>query len=269
MDAETLKARLKIAGLLAVAAILLAASGCTFPPAGVKVGRLQTESRTVDLGGATSVSVEIFMGAGELEVSGGAEELLEADFTYNVEELKPEVSYSGSRLIVSTPDVKVGLGSLWDVDDYRYEWDLSLNDDVAMEMDVDVGAGRADLLLGSMSLTSLDIDTGAGDVTVDVSGSSTLTRLNLDMGAGKVTADLTGDWQGDLDATFQGGVGDLTVRLPRTVGVRVQVGGGVGKVDATGLSRDGDTYTNDAYRESEVTLRIEIEGGVGRINLQG
>jgi hypothetical protein len=269
MNTENLKANLKAAGLLAMAAVLLAASGCTFPPGGVKVGRLQTESRSVALGSAASVSVEIFMAAGELEVSGGAGDLLEAGFTYNVEELKPEVSYSAAQLIVSTPDIEVGIGSLWDLDDYRYEWELRLNEDVPMEMNIDMGAGRADLMLGTLSLTSLDIDTGAGDVSVDVSGASSLTRLSLEMGAGKVTADLTGDWQEDLDAVFQGGVGDLTVRLPRTVGVRVDIEGGLGQVDVTGLSRDGDVYANDAYGESDVTLRIEIEGGVGRINLQG
>jgi hypothetical protein len=53
------------------------------------------------------------------------------------------------------------------------------------------------------------------------------------------------------------------------VGVRVDIDGGLGKVDAAGLARDGDVYTNNAYGESDVTLRIEIEGGVGRINLQG
>jgi len=210
------------------------------------VGPLRTESRTVELGSAKSVSVEINMGAGELEVSGGADELLEADFTYNVAELKPEVSYSGGKLIVQLPDVKVGIRSLWDLDDYRYEWDLRLNDDVPMEMNVDLGAGTVDLALGSLSLT----------------------KLSIDMGAGRVTADLTGDWQNDLDAQLQGGVGELTVRLPRDVGVRVEIDGGLGEVNAAGLAKNGDVYTNDAYGESEVTLRIDINAGVGRINLE-
>ena len=237
---------LKIAGLLVIAAILLAASGCSLSAQGVRVGPLRTESRTVELGSAKSVSVEINMGAGELEVSGGADELLEADFTYNVAELKPEVSYSGGKLIVQLPDVKVGIRSLWDLDDYRYEWDLRLNDDVPMEMNVDLGAGTVDLALGSLSLT----------------------KLSIDMGAGRVTADLTGDWQNDLDAQLQGGVGELTVRLPRDVGVRVEIDGGLGEVNAAGLAKNGDVYTNDAYGESEVTLRIDINAGVGRINLE-
>jgi hypothetical protein len=42
------------------------------------------------------------------------------------------------------------------------------------------------------------------------------------MGAGEVTVDLTGDWQNDLDVNIEGGVGEITLRLPRGVGVRVE-----------------------------------------------
>jgi hypothetical protein len=37
---------------------------------------------------------------------------------------------------------------------------------------------------------------------------------------------------------------------------------------AEGLSRDGDAYVNDAYGESEATLNVDIEGGVGLIRLE-
>jgi hypothetical protein len=251
--------------LMAIVVVLLAASGCG---SGVTVGKLQTESKTVELGGAASVRVEIDMGAGELDVTGGAAELLEADFTYNVAELKPEVDYSGSTLSVRTPDVDTGIGSLWDVDDYRYEWDLRLNDDVPMEMRVNVGAGRTDLKLSSLSLTRLDVAGGAGEILVDLSGSASLTRLDIASGAGALTVDLSGAWQNDLEATIGGGVGKRTLILPRDTGVRVKVETGVGGVDATGLTKEGEYYTNDAYGQSSVTLDIEVKGGVGETELR-
>ena len=253
-----------LAGLLVVVVVLFAATSCT---GGSRVGDLQTKSETVELGDAESVSVEIELGAGELAVSGGAAELLEATFTYNVDELEPEATYSDGKLIVNHADVKGGIGTFFDLDDYRNEWDLHLNEDVPMEMSVDLGAGRSDLALGSLALTRLDINAGAGDVDLDLAGSQSLDRLDLGLGAGRVTLNLTGDWQDDLDATIQGGVGEITLRLPRDVGVRVEVDTGIGGVDASGLTKDGDTYTNDAYGESDVTLRIDISGGVGQINL--
>ncbi len=253
-----------LAGLLVGAFLLFAATGCD---SGARVGDLQTKSETVELGDAESVSVEIEMGAGELDVSGGTGELLEATFTYNVDELDPEVTYGDGKLIVQHADIKARIGTFFDLDDYRNEWDLRFNEDVPMEMGIDLGAGRVDLTLGSLALTRLDINAGAGDVDLDLSGSLALNQLDFSMGAGRATLDLTGDWQDDLEATIQGGVGELTLRLPSDVGVRVDVDGGIGGVDTSGLTKDGDTYTNDTYGESDITLRINIDGGVGQINL--
>ena len=255
----------KVIGLVAILALTVAIGGCR---GGARVGKLQTESKIVELGGATSVRVDIQMGAGELDVTGGAAELLDADLTYNVADLKPEVDYQGGKLSVRTPDVTTRIRSLWDVDDYRYEWSLRLNDGVPMDMDVSLGAGRADLVLGSLSLTELDVRRGAGSVLVDLSGSTSLTRLEIGGGAGRLTVDLTGDWQGNLEATIEGGVGAKTVRLPKDVGVRVQVQLDVGGVDAQGLTKEGEYYTNDAYGQSDVTLDIEMETGVGGITLE-
>jgi hypothetical protein len=249
---------------VAFVVLLFAATGCD---EGTRVGDLQTKSETVELGDADSVSVEIEMGAGELEMSGGAGELLEATFTYNVDELDPEVTYSNNKLIVQHGDVKGRIGTLFDLDEYRNEWDLRFNDDVPMEMNIDLGAGRTDLTLGSLALTKLNIDAGVGDVALDLSGSQSLNQLDFDMGAGKFTLDLTGDWQEDLDASIQGGLGELNLRLPADVGVRVDVDTGIGSVDTSGLTKDGDTYTNDTYGESDVTLSIKVDGGVGKINL--
>ena len=255
----------KIITLLAMAVILLAASGCG---GGVRVGELRIESETVELGGAASVHIDIEMAAGELEVSGGAAELLEADFTYNVAELKPVVDYSGGKLSVRTPDVDVRGASFWDLDEYRYEWDLHLNEDVPMEMQVSMGAGRSDLQLGGLNLTRLDVTRGAGEVVVDLSGSTSLTRLTIGGGAGATTVDLTGNWQQDMEATIEGGLGNRTLILPKEAGVRVKVEVGVGGVDATGLTKEGEYYTNDAYGQSDVTLNIQVDGGVGNTELR-
>jgi hypothetical protein len=169
--------------------------------------------------------------------------------------------------VIKDDDVKEGIGTFFDLDNYRNEWDLRFNEDVPIEMSIDLGAGRTDLALGSLALTELNIEAGAGDVNLDLSGSQSLSRLEFDMGAGAITLDLTGDWQEDLGATIRGGVGEINLKLPKDVGVRLEVNTGIGGIDSSGLSKDGDTYTNDAYGESDVTLRIDIAGGIGQINL--
>ncbi len=53
-----------------------------------------------------------------------------------------------------------------------------------------------------------------------------------------------------------------------TIGVRVRAEGGIGKINAEGLDKEGDSYVNDAYGNSEVTVNVEVQGGVGEINLE-
>jgi hypothetical protein len=231
-----------VASLLILIAVASTATGCY---RGVRVGDLQTKSQTIERGEAEAVNVEIQMGAGKLDVSGGASELLEASFTYNVEELNPQATSADGRLEVKDSGVDVGITSLVDLVEFRNEWDLRLNEDVPMEMIIDLGFGSSNLILGALTLTSLTINGGAGEVTID----------------------LTGDWQNDLEARIMGGLGDIHLRLPADVGVRIEVDTGIGTVDASGLTRDGNTYTNDAYGVSDVTLQIHIGGGVGNIDV--
>ena len=73
---------------------------------------------------------------------------------------------------------------------------------------------------------------------------------------------------GNLDVTIDTGATNLTVLLPSDVGVRVKVDRGPTVIDASGLVEDGDVYTNDAYGVSDVTLKVDIDAGVGQINLE-
>jgi len=224
-----------------LAALLLA--GCSSDD--VRVGELRTESKSVELGDATSVRVKVVLGAGDLAVTGGATKLLEADFTYNVAKLKPEVEFTDGTLVVQHPDVR-GYRTLQDITDFRNEWDLRLNNDVPMNLSLDMGAGTSDLQLAGLSLTDLDII----------------------LGAGKSTVDLSGGWRRDLDVTINSGAANITVRLPKDVGVRVEIEAGLTAINASGLTKDGNVYTNAAYGTSEVTLHINILAGIGQINLE-
>lgn len=260
-----MKVRWGIAFVLLVIGLILV-TGCDSGT--LDIGELQTDSTTIDLGDEQEVAAEITMGAGRLLIDGGSDALLEAQFTYNVVDWKPEVSYEVSdgtgRLKVDQPDARQGLS--FDLDELRYEWDLRLNDDVPMDLLITVGAGDSQLVLNSLSLNSLEFESGAGDIVIDLRG-STLRELDVRMGAGDVEVDLSGNWQQDLSASIKGGVGRATVILPASTGVRASVQGGLGQVNAEGLNKDGGIYTNDAYGQSDVTLDIDIEGGVGEINL--
>jgi hypothetical protein len=231
--------------LLVTAAVLAGACG-TQPGGTPQVGNMQRESKSVDPKGAQSARAQLKIGAGELNLAGGADQLMEADFSYNVSEWKPKVNYDVSG---DTGELMVKQGSAEGADlsgDARNEWDIRLNDELPTELVVQMGAGESNLDLDSLTLSGVD----------------------LQMGAGKTTVDLTGDYARSFDTSIQGGVGEATVELPSDVGVKVKAEGGLGKINAEGLKRVGNAYVNDAYGESDVTLRVDVQGGVGEINLE-
>jgi hypothetical protein len=239
-EKSTMKTKYLLIALVLFGALLLAACSSR-----ARVGALQTESKSVELGGARSVNVDINLGAGDLELTGGAEKLLEADFNYNVARLKPEVKYKNGTLVVRQPDYN-GIPDLIGIGGYRNEWGLRLSDEVPMDLSVNMGAGTSDLKLAGLSLTGLDIILGAGTYTID----------------------LAGDWARDLDVTIDSGAAFITMRLPRDVGARVVVDRGANLIDTAGLSQDGNVYTNAAYGVSEVTMQVNLKAGIGQINLE-
>lgn len=208
---------------------------------------IQHKTEAVELQGAESVRATVEIPAGELEISGGASKLLEADFDYAESEGDPHAEYNvsgkqGELTVTQIQSSKVHVHILG----RQNTWKLRMNNEVPLELRVNMGAGQGDLRLQGLSLT----------------------RLEAHVGAGQLTLDLRGDWHKNLDAEVHGGVGSATIRLPKNVGVRVTATGGIGAINAGGLKRDGDEYVNEAYGKSPVTLRLDIHGGIGEISLQ-
>ena len=229
--------------VLVVAAVLLGSCGAQGQEG---VGEMQNESRSVQPKDAKTVRAHLVMGAGELKVGGAADALMEANFSYNVADWKPQIDYdvnddTGELTVKqgSGDGGRLGGGA-------RNEWDLRLNDYVPTDLVVEMGAGESDLDLDSLALTGLD----------------------LQMGAGGTTVDLTGDYAQDFDASIEGGVGEATVLVPSEVGVRVRAEGGLGKINAEGFQREGEAYLNDAYGDSDVSLNVDVQGSVDSINLE-
>jgi hypothetical protein len=239
-EKQAMKTNRILIAIVLIGALLL--SSCA---SRARVGALQTESQSVELGDAKSVRVEITFGAGDLEVKGGAQKLLESDFIYNVAKLKPEVKYTDGTLVVSQPGAR-GLPALQGITDYRNEWSLRLNDKAPMDLSVEMGAGTSNLQLAGLSLTQLNVNQGAGESTIDLSG----------------------DWARDLDATIEAGAAGLTVRLPKDIGARVKVESGPHTIETTDLTQDGDAYTNAAYGTSDATVQVNLKAGIGLINLE-
>jgi hypothetical protein len=213
--------------------------------------------QTVPLGTAASARIEGRLGAGSVRLAGGTVagagrpmlrgELLRAEFITADETAPPTID---DEIVADSRRVRVvqdhGASLTWPWQTPASDWTLFLNPTVPTALNLEIGAGEADLALGGLTLTDLVVANGAGDTTLDLSG----------------------DWSASLDATVRIGAGDLTLRLPRHVGVQIEVDQVTGHVDAGGFAEADGFYTNAAFGEAPVNLTIEVDQGVGDVNLE-
>jgi N-terminal domain of toast_rack, DUF2154/Domain of unknown function (DUF5668) len=207
-------------------------------------GRHEHETKMVDLKGAKSVRMMVHMPAGELHIEGGAAQLLEGDFYQSASWGAPTVDYQVQDGVGMLSINQESSNTVMTRSDNN--WKLKVTDQVPVDLEVDVGAGRGDLNLSKVDLT----------------------RMKLNIGAGQATVDLTGERAKDLEAEIHGGVGEAIVRLPKNIGVVATVHGGLGSVDVHGLKEDDGEYTNAAYGKAPNTIHLTVEGGIGHIKLE-
>ncbi|MEM9675482.1 MAG: toast rack family protein [Cyclobacteriaceae bacterium] len=231
----------------------------------------QTISQSIDANGAESVSTSIEMKAGKLIVTGGAKQLMDADFVYNYESWEPEITYETEGetgfLTIEQPKMK-NININFDGDQEVNEWTVKLNDNILQDLSCNLGAGETNLDLRGLALNSVDINAGVGEHNINLQNCS-LPELEINAGVGEVSVDLSGEWRNDLNADIKGGIGELNLSLPGTVGIRLKVAGGLGEVDVpNNFKKDGRTYTNDLYESAEHRLEFDIKAGLGSINVE-
>ncbi len=221
--------------------LALCLSGCVIE---TRTGPLQHDSFSVERDASQFLRVSLNMGAGNLRLSGGAAKFLEGDLDYNVDSWRPVLKYSTAaghgNIDISQPGAHHGQAG-----NVKYEWGLRLANDVPLDLSVHFGAGEAHLDLGSLFLRSVDVE----------------------MGVGRLDMDLRGATRRDYDVRIRGGVGEATVRLPRDAGVYAKAVGGIGSIRTTGLRKEGDHLVNDAYDRSKASIHLDVQGGIGAINL--
>jgi hypothetical protein len=225
---------------IAIAAALLLCGGCEKIPGAT--GETRHETKVIELDKAETARVEIKMGAGELHVQSGTPKLLEANFAYNVPDLKPVVDYkaaaSGGELTISQSDS----GSFRNTVN---TWDVKLNGQLPLDVSASLGAGEASLELGRMNLRSVKVNVGVGEVEMDLRGEPTR----------------------DYNVQIQGGVGEATVYLPKDAGIAARASGGIGEISTEGLEMRNGVWINPERLNAPVTIRLDVKGGIGEIRL--
>jgi hypothetical protein len=284
----------RISILLIVATIALTTLACgisiDLPVTRVSTGPTVTDDILVPFSPSSlPVDLTLSFGAGELKVAPGAQDaLVQGTATYNVKELKPEISVDGNQMRIQTGELEIGgipalRGNL------KNEWDLKLSE-VPTSLTINAGAYKSNIELGGLSILSLSVSDGAAEVEVDFSepnrtqmstlryetGASSvklrgLANSNAESvifkgGAGEYILDFSGDLQQDMDVSVDTGMSSITIIVPKGTSARVLYDGGLSNVDISG---DWEKVGNDYYLDGDgPRITINVNLGAGNLELR-
>jgi predicted membrane protein len=194
----------------------------------------------IERGAATSARVEINMSGGELELKSGAATLFAGDFDFNVPVLKPAIDYAVDG---SSGTLKVSQGSA--SGNYENTWRLSLDETTPVDLDVNLGAGDLQLMLGRVNLRSLTVRLGAGDLNLDLRGTPSK----------------------GYSVNVQAGAGDATIRLPASVSISARTSGLIGDSNVSGLEKRDGRWINPRAEAAPVTIDVHVQHAIGDLRL--
>jgi len=208
-------------------------------------GDLIEETVTVDLEEAHKVDATIIIYKGDLQISGGNQQsLLISDFSYNLKQWAPEVTYAvengeGILKIIQKENEKGLFNSLIN------HWTLAFNPDIPLDLDIAIGNGENQLDLSAINLSNLKMAMGSGDAIID----------------------FTGDYQENIAVYLAGGIGHTTINLPEDVGVRLLIKGVFNRIKCDGFNQIGNFYYNPTFNFSERKIYITLISGLGMIDI--
>jgi hypothetical protein len=168
---------------------------------------------------------------------------------------------------------------------------IALTREVPLDLDLEFGAGEAEIELGGMSLQRLSLQTGASETRVSFSepnplaaeevsieagaadlrviglGNTRARSIEFKGGVGATVLDFSGAWQGAAEASVEMGIGSVTLQLPRSHGVRIDRSSFLASFSGPNLERRGDSYYSSNWEETQNRLTIDLSAALGSIEI--
>ena len=238
-----------LASLVGLAVILALLAGVLWW-VGVRIDQGQAvpgEAVSQELGGATEASVQLEPGAGSLHVDALAESgslvegTVDPRYSRNV---SSDYDLEGSRAsytLRSSEATVVYFGGTtrgWD-------WDLGLTTEVPIDLQVNLGAGEAELDLTGLQLSAVNVNLGVGQTIVTLPS------------------------EGSYRAEVKGAIGQVIVYIPEGLGVRLETSTGIaGSQVPDGYIKDGSTYVSPGYNTAENRVDLHAGTAIGNLVVQ-
>jgi hypothetical protein len=245
--------------------------------------------------GETRLDARLQYAAGDLRlVAGQPSELYRMDLSYDQDRYLPVSDFdtqTGSVLLGLKP---AGQGGVRVVSRSQLSQVavVALSPAVDLALGLTLGAVKADVELGGLRITNLQVKTGASravlrfsqpnaarcdrasisagaaEVSVLGLGNSRCDQIEFEGGVGRVLLDFAGAWTSSSRVVVTMAMGELTLRLPRRVGLRVSMDKFLSSFEAAGLVRQGNAFQSPNYAGSQRHLDLNLTTAMGGVNVE-
>ena len=233
--------------------------------------------------------VQVQYGGGRLSIgptpSGNA--LYRALLRYDANAFKPVTEYKHGQLVLG-----IDGGSIRGRNLKEGRLDITLSNKLPLELDLKFGAVEADIELGGLRVRELSISTGASETNIGIAspnsiecsqfkaevgaaefkigglGNLNCEKMHVQGGVGDVTLDFNGAWRIDALVEVEMGLGSLTLRVPRGLGVQVRKGGVLSSFDSQELIKRGNVYYSENWDEATNRLTFVVDAALGSIRME-
>ena len=247
------------------------------------------------LHGETRLNARVEYGAGSLRIGPGQPaELYRMNLSYDEARFVPVSDFDVSSRTVVLGLRAAGQGGVRVVSSNQLKQlaSIAISPRADLALDLSLGAVDAEIELGGLRISDLDLKTGASRATVRFSrpngmrcrhatlsagaaevsvyglGNSRCDRIEFEGGIGKVLLDFSGVWSSSAHAKVKMAVGELTLRLPRRVGIRLAMDKFLSSFEPAGLVRTGDSFVSPNYDGAEHRLDLDISTAVGGVSVE-
>jgi hypothetical protein len=259
-------------------------------PASAEAQSWRETTMSRQLEGSGPVRTQVSYGAGTFALRATDERLLyRVSLRYDENAFEPDVDFTGDRLRIGMegsgrrfPFGRTSSGG---------SMDLELARGVPMDLELKFGAVKADVDLGGLALTNLQLSTGASESRIDVSEPNTsqlrratfeigaadfslrrlgnlgAERIDVKAGVGHVALSLDGRWRADGRLNIEMGLGALELRVPEGLGIRIRKDSFLTSFDPEGLVKRGDSYYSLDWEDADRKVTIDLNAAFGSVQV--
>jgi len=201
------------------------------------------EELSIPLEGVQQATIKIEHGAGTIHLRSEAlaDSLLKGSFRGGV---KSKISNAQGKCHVKLQSTLEFFKFLPRMEkEHRLLWNLSINPQIPLKLKMETGANNLDFR--GTQLQEIKLETGASTTELYLSEKSAFTRVHIESGASTIR-----------------------IHVPENVTAKIKVSGLIGKtIDTKRFPSINDMYISPDYNESQNQAEIEIESGVGSIEI--